>query len=238
MSAFQFDIGIGGVINLINDTLARRHADRALVWDSLRSELEVVRQVTTELDDIYIAILIETKAIFREPEPSPDRLSQVIYQARSYCITPELLMVLDQLQGDIEAVAFHSKLEHRKYRDIVTTLRSIADNLGTYIARVRHLHTQDTRPLRQALNHRFQTGDTRPLNEYVRRRWNLRHLLELLDLIWELSGNGVDITDLRARKDLCEEASEEAIRNFNYSMTETLSRLAGQAQRQIMLLSL
>jgi hypothetical protein len=133
------DLDIGNTLQAISGILARRDSERATVWDSLAYHLEAVSFAVGDLDRMYFSILAEIQNIFAEPKPSPERIETAIAQATIYCTDGRLALRLDEWRGVIEGAAFNRALKHRKFRTLVSTLRSIDDPLKRYIQRLYHL---------------------------------------------------------------------------------------------------
>lgn len=209
MTAIGIDLDIGDTVRAIDEILARRASAETTVWDSLRDELDTIAQTTMALDDMYLSLLTEIEDIIGQPEPSAERVAEVIRQGRIYCSDRKLLGRLIQLQAAVRVAAFHEDLKRRRYREISSTLRSIDARLGIYIARLR----------------RFQNGEDSEAQDKGS-RWDLKSLLDLLARKASLG--------LRADDEIpSTQACEEAIRNFDGALSEDLWSLIGRARQQL-----
>lgn len=211
MTAVGIDLDIGDTVRAVDEILARRASSEATVWDSLRDQLEAIARTTMALDDMYLSLLVEIETIAEESKPSSEQIAALIRQGRIYCSDRQLLGHLVELRSSIGVAAFHHDLDRRRYRELASTLRSIDERLGTYIARLK----------------RFQTGeDLMAPGEGT--RWDLRGLLDLLSRdSSQGAGSGDDVQMLHA--------CEEAIRNFDSALSEDLLSLIGRAKQQLMM---
>ena len=223
MAPIAIDLDIGNTLQAISGILARRDSERASVWDSLAYHLEAVSFAVGDLDRMYFSILAEIQHVFAEPKPSPERVEAAIAQATIYCTDGRLALRLDEWRGVIEGAAFNRALKHRKYRTLVSTLRSIDDPLKRYVERLYNLQSSISDPINSA-----QTDDA---VESVPndREWDLRTVLLLLRSIVvqvpedELSERAVDPT----------EACEQAMRNYDRALSLSLVHLIGYARQDL-----
>jgi len=123
--------------------MMRRDCEKVTVWDSLGDQLQAVLLTVGDLDRMHFVLLAEIEDIFEQPELSPERINEVIGQARRYCADEKLTLRLVEWRGAIQATAFNEALKHRRYRDLASTLRSIDDPLVRYIARLWRLQAEN-----------------------------------------------------------------------------------------------
>lgn len=223
MAPIAIDLDIGNTIQAISGILARRDSERATMWDSLAYHLEAVSFAVGDLDRMYFSILAEIQNVFAEPKPSPERIETAIAQATIYCTDGRLALRLDEWRGVIEGAAFNRALKHRKYRTLVSTLRSIDDPLKRYVQRLYHLQSSISNPISSA-----QTDDAAgPVPDD--REWDLRTVLVLLKSIAaqvpddELSEGAADPI----------EACEQAMRNYDRALSLSLVHLIGYARQDL-----
>jgi hypothetical protein len=224
VAPIAIDLDIGNTLQAISGILARRDSERATVWDSLPHSLEAVSFAVGDLDRMYFAVLAEIENVFSGPKPSPERIGAAIAQATVYCTDGRLVLRLDEWRGAIEAAAFNRKLKHRKYRTLVSTLRSIDDPLKRYVQRLYHLQGGSSGSVIDLI-HPAQASDA-PEFFPDDRKWDLRTVLDLLNSVaLQLPEDGLSegATDLR-------EASEQAIRNYDRALSLSLVHLIGQAK--------
>jgi hypothetical protein len=139
MTPVAIDLDIGNTLQVINAIMARRDSERATMWDSLASNLEAVSFAVGDLDRMYFVILAKIDNVFAESKPSPEHIETAIAQATIYCTDGRLALRLDEWRGGIEGAAFNHALKHRRYRTLVSVLRSINDPLKGYFQRLYHL---------------------------------------------------------------------------------------------------
>jgi hypothetical protein len=209
MTAIGIDLDIGDTVRAIDEILARRASAETTVWDSLRDELDAIGQTTMTLDGMYLSLLTEIEDIVGQPELPVERITAVTRQAHLYCNDRNLLGRLIELQAAVRVAAFHEDLERRRYREISSTLRSIDARLGAYIARLG----------------RFQNGADSETH-FQGSRWDLKSLLNLLRRKASLSVSADDDIPIM-------QACEEAIRNFDGTLSQDLWSLIGRAKQQL-----
>jgi hypothetical protein len=221
VAPIAIDLDIGNTIQAINGILARRDSERTTAWDALTHNLEAVSLAVGDLDRMYFSVLAEIENVFTKPKPSPERIEATIAQATVYCTDGRLVLRLDEWRGAIEAAAFNRVLKHRKYRTLVSTLRSINDPLKRYVQRLYNLQDGDGGSVRD-LTLLAQTS-TAP-EPFSNRKWDLRTVLELLKSVaLQFPEDEFDATNLR-------EACEQAIRNYDRAISLSLVHLIGQAK--------
>lgn len=223
MAPIAIDLDLGNTLQAISGILACRDSERATVWDSLAYHLEAVSFAVGDLDRMYFSILAEIQNVFAEPKPSPERIETAIAQATIYCTDGRLALRLDEWRGVIESAAFNRALKHRKYRSLVSTLRSIDDPLKRYIQRLYHLQSNVSDPIDSS-----QTGDAAE-SVLDDRGWDLRTVLVLLKSI------AVQILDDQLSEDAADpiEACEQAMRNYDRALSLSLVHLIGYAQQDL-----
>jgi hypothetical protein len=223
VTPIAIDLDIGNTLQAVSGILARRDSERATVWDSLAYHLEAVSFAVGDLDRMYFSILAEVQNVFAEPKPSHESIETVIARATIYCTDGRLALRLDEWQGLIEGAAFNRELKHRKYRTLVSTLRSIDDPLKRYIQRLYHLQSSVSDPINSA-----QTDDaTEPVPDD--RVWNLRTVLLLLKSI------AVHVPDDELMEGATDpiEACEQAMRNYDRALSLSLVHLIGYARQDL-----
>ncbi len=227
MAPIAIDVGIGDTLQAINGILARRDSERATEWDSLAYQLEAVSFAVGDLDRMYFAVLAEIENIFAEPKPLNGSIEAVITQATIYCTDGRLALRLDEWRGAIESAAFSRAFNHRRYRTLTSTLRSINDPLTRYIQRLYHLQDGSSSSVGD-LVHPAQFSDA-PESLPHDRKWDLRTVLKLLKLIaFQLAEDEFSdgVPDLR-------EACEQAIRNYDRALSLALVHLIGHARQDL-----
>lgn len=213
MVSIAIDVGIANTLRAIDEIMMRRGCEKATVWDSLADKLQAVLLTVGDLDRMYFALLAEIEDIFEQLEPSPERINEVIGQARRYCTDEKLTLCLVEWRGAIHAAAFNDTLKHRRYRDLASTLRSIDDPLERYIARLWRLQAEDA-----------------PEVPAENKLWDLKTVLVLLTLVsGHPTGHGVMNEVLPSPRKAC----EEAIRNYNRALSLALAQLIGHARQDL-----
>jgi hypothetical protein len=213
MAAISIDLGISDTLRAINEILARRESGRATAWEPLDAQLQVVLRTVEELDTMYLKLLAEIGDIFAQPQPSIERITGAIQQATTYCTNETLALSLMEARGQIKAAAFNDVLKPRRYRDLAQTLRSVDEPLARYIDRLSQLQDAD--------DPEIPTHD---------QHWDLRTVLQLLKLVAahlsEHGGVGQEIPD-------ASDACEEAVRNYNRSLSLAIATLIGHARQDL-----
>lgn len=229
MAPIAIDLDIGSTLQAIDVILSRRYSDRATVWDFLSYDLEAVAFAIAGLDRMYLRILAEVEDVVSEPKPSPERIKDVIAQANMHCTDGRLSPRLAEWRGIIESTAYSRTLKDRRYRELISTLRSINELLESYVLRL--YRPQDGGDVSvQELKQPVQVGDT---SEPVLhdRKWDLRTVLDLLKSVsFQLPEDEFtnSVASLR-------EACEQAVRNYNKSYSRNLANLIGVAEGELAL---
>ena len=227
MAPIAIDLDIGNTLQAISGILARRDSERATVWDSLSCYLEAVSFAAGDLDRMYFTVLTEVENIFTEPKPSPERILAAMAQATIYYSDGRLALRLDEWRGIIEAAAFNPALKHRKYRTLVSALRSINDPLKRYIQRLNHLQDGSGDGIDLVMRPAQASDAPEPFPDD--RKWDLRAVLGLLKSV-VLQFQKDDFSEDAA---VVREACEQAIRNYDRSLSLCLVHLVGHARLEL-----
>ncbi len=127
------------------------------------------------------------------------------------------------MEGVIESAAFNHALKHRKYRTLVSTLRSIDDPLKRYVQRLYHLQSSISDPISSAQSD--DAAESVPDD----REWDLRTVLFLLKSI------AVQVPDDELSEAAADpiEACEQAMRNYDRALSLSLVHLIGYARQDL-----
>jgi hypothetical protein len=223
VAPIAIDLDIGNTLQAISGILARRGSERATVWDSLAYHLEAVSFAVGDLDRMYFSILAEIQNVFVEPKPSAERIETAIAQATIYCTDGRLALRLDEWRGVIEGAAFNRALKHRKYRTLVSTLRSIDNPLKRYVQRLYHLQISISDPISSA---KIDDAAKSVLDD---REWDLRTVLVLLKSM------AAQVSDDELSEGAADpiEACEQAMRNYDRALSLSLVHLIGYARQDL-----
>jgi hypothetical protein len=212
------DVGVGDALRAIGEIRARRRDVEESVWSDLRHTLEAVSTAIRALDELYLDLLVELEDVVRgsDGELDVERAREIAHQAHKYLHDRNLLSQLQELQGEIQAAAFHPKLRYRKFRGIryrgtASNLRSLDNRLSEYISRLKALQSEETE------TRTAPDGDI---------RWDLRTVIDYMeDSIKRGTLDGEYLAEM----------IEEAIRNFDGNLSETIFNLVGSTRVQLVL---
>jgi hypothetical protein len=228
MAPLAIDVGIGDTLRAINSILERQESEHAMVFDSLEDKLEAVALTVGDLDRMYFALLAEIEDVFAHHPLPLERVNAVLSQVRIYCTDGRLTNRLAEWHGAIQEAAFNRALKHRRYRALVSTLRSIGDPLRRYIDRLYYMQGGDVTYVRE-LGYPTQTSVTSSDPSHDG-RWDLRAVLDLLMALAaqlaEETGSCEGLADPR-------HACEQAIRNYDRALSLSLVHLIGHARQEL-----
>jgi len=124
------DIGIGECVSSVDKILTRRHQRAADYFADLVDDLEAVSEIVNTLDNLFIELIrgFESSNLLQ----NKNKLNVHLEETMKYLTKRELLKPLEDFIGNIEAAAYTKKLKPKKYRDLVSALRSISKRLNEY----------------------------------------------------------------------------------------------------------
>lgn len=124
------DLGIGECIRVIDSINGRRAKRKEDFLADLCDDLDAVEQVVKTLDDLFIALV----GGFADASIVDDSalLKAHMEQTMVYFRSRNLLPILEDLRGRISGSAYDRRLKHRRYRDLVSTLRALEKRLDSY----------------------------------------------------------------------------------------------------------
>jgi hypothetical protein len=200
----KVDLGIAEVVRTVDAVLTERRNRRskslADIASNLSDDLDVCSQIVKALDNFFIELVAGFSRV--EIRNDPAVLTRHVEQTRHYLMRRELLPRLEEGIGAIKTAAFDPRLKDKKYRDLVTALRSLASRLTLY---------------RDNLGRGALTGVGQ--NE----DWNLETLCERA--LGYKYGGGQPALPL-------EDVAEEVFRNHDFDVSDSIHRLIGTVRTQ------
>jgi hypothetical protein len=198
------NIELGRIVEVAEKILARRDERDREVWADLADELEALAVVVRRVNKLYEDVLA---GIQNNPPRSTRARDRAIEDARAFLRDDDIIGILTQLQGHVQAASQSHTINRRRfrgqeYRNLASALRGLERATEAYLNH-----------LRQIQNHEVQTDSAGA------RLWNLADVLKALE------GEEADIP----LGELC----EEAIRNRRTDLVYAISRLTGQARQHI-----
>jgi chromosome segregation ATPase len=204
--AIEVNTELGRIFDLANAILERRQRRDRDYWANLEDELEAVRTIVSRMDRLYVELLEDIQWGMGESEEAD--VEVCIRQIEAFLHEDQLMQLLIDLNGRIEVASQSRDFRRRKYRELITVLRSLDKAIESYRDHIdeiksgaRQLDSKEQRLWNMHDVLRALRGEESelPMRELCEEAIRNRRL-DLVHAISDLVGRGVANTNLRRRK--------------------------------------
>ncbi len=196
MAGINVDLKIDKCLQQIIDIFKRRHDRKEDFVKDVSDDLDAIHKIIMTLNNLFLALA----GGFADKKITTNNKSLIkhVEETNKYLQRQDLLPHLEKGIGVIEAMAYNQDFKNKKYREIISALRSLKRRLEEY---------------RKELGRGGITGVG------MMKEWNL---MTLCQKAYELTSGGGEI------QYTIEEMAEQVLRNHDSDLSDNIYKLIGK----------